>query len=353
MKILFFIGTLTEGGAERVVSTLANKLVGRNFDVEILKYYKSENFYKLNDKVITNSIEEKTNTINKISNIKYLRKYIKDNADIVISFLAPFNIYSLISNIGNNVPIIVADRNDPRRIPSNFLMRKLRDILYRNADGVVLQTKNNLSYFSEAVQKKSTIIYNPFDLKESKGIALETKKDNIIVNVARLEKQKNHILLINAFNEIKDEFDDYKLVIYGEGNYKNELIHHINELKLSDRVILAGEHNDIINKIKSSKLFVLSSDYEGMPNSLIEAMCIGLPVISTKVSGSNELIEDGNNGLLVDINNKEELVKAMKKMLKDNDYSNSLANNATRICEIVDSNIVVDKWIDFINKVKK
>ena len=353
MKILFFIGTLTEGGAERVVSTLANKLVERNFDVEILKYYKSENFYKLNDKVITNSIEEKTNTTNKISNIKYLRKYIKDNADIVISFLAPFNIYSLISNIGNNVPIIVADRNDPRRIPSNFLMRKLRDLLYRNADGVVLQTNNNLSYFSETVQKKSTIIYNPFDLKESKGIALETKKDNIIVNVARLEKQKNHILLIKAFNEIKDEFDDYKLVIYGEGNYKNELIQYINELKLSDRVILAGEHNDIINKIKSSKLFVLSSDYEGMPNSLIEAMCIGLPVISTKVSGSNELIEDGKNGLLVDINNKDELVKAMKKMLKDNDYSNSLANNATRICEIVDSNIVVDKWIDFINKVKK
>lgn len=353
MKILFFIGTLSEGGAERVVSTLASCLVEKGFDVEILKYYKSDNSFYLSPKLKITSLEELTKTKNKINNLKYLRNYVKNNANIFISFLAPFNIYSLVATNGINVTRIVADRNDPRKIPSNFFIRKLRDYLYSKADGVVLQTNDNMSYFNETIQSKSTVIVNPFDTKDKKGLALTANKENVIVNVARLEKQKNQKMLIEAFNELKDELNDYRLEIYGEGSYKKELEVLINSLNLQKKVILKGEQDDILNRIKSAKLFVLSSAFEGMPNSLIEAMCIGLPVLSTRVSGSNELIENDINGLLIDIDNKEQLKNAIRKILNDSNYSNNLANNATKICEIVDSNVVVDKWIDFINKVKK
>lgn len=352
-KVLFFISSLEEGGAQRVVSILSNELVKRDFDVEILEYFNEKDFYDLDSKIKITSVIENTKSTNKKTNTKWIKKYFKNSADVIISFLAPFNMMAILANKGNDVPLIVADRNDPRKVPSNFIVRKLRDYLYTKADGVVLQTNDNLSYFNKRIQKNSVVIVNPFDIKDKNGIALTASKENVIVNVARLEKQKNQKMLIEAFNELKDELNDYRLEIYGEGNYRKELEALIKTLNLQNKVILKGEQDDILNKIKTAKLFVLSSNYEGMPNSLIEAMCIGLPVISTRVSGSNELIENENNGLLIDINNKEQLKNTIKKILNDSNYSNNLANNATKICEIVDSNVVVDKWIDFINKVKK
>ena len=204
MKILFFICTLDEGGGQRVVSMLSSKMAERGFDVEVLKYYNSENIYPISDKVKINSVEC-NNGRNILSNIIWMRNYFSKNADVVVSFLAPFNIIALLANMFNSTPIIVADRNDPRFVPSNKIVRKLRDFLYRFANGVVVQTTDNKNYFSNTIQNKITVIKNPFSMTDKIGKALNVKKDNEIVSVGRLEKQKNQEMLINAFYELRKE----------------------------------------------------------------------------------------------------------------------------------------------------
>lgn len=353
MKITFFVGEFNGGGAERVISILANKLVERDFDIEILKYHNTENLYETNPRIVINSVEENTNTRKLLTNIVWLKKHFKENTNIIISFLAPFNIIALLANTGNNTPIIVADRNDPRRVPSNSIIRFIRDLLYRFADGIALQTKDNKKYFSTAIQNKSIVISNPIDLKEKSGIALKTPKENTIVSVARLEEQKNQKMLIRSFYELKDEFNDYQLVIYGEGSYRNELQSLIDELEMSDRISLPGHKEDVIDRIVNSKLFVLCSNYEGMSNSLIEAMCLGLPVICTKVSGTSELIINNKNGLLIDINNQRQLTESIRKLLLDNELSNKLATNASKLNGELNSDVICDQWVEFINSIKK
>ena len=147
-RIVFFDGTLMQGGAERVISILSKSMNEENYDVTVLLYYNEEIFYELDSNVKVVSVVEKTGTNNIVLNMKWIRLFFKRYADIVISFLAPFNMVAIVCNLGLKSPIIVADRNDPRKIPSNFIVRKVRDFLYLLADGVVLQTTHNKNYFS-------------------------------------------------------------------------------------------------------------------------------------------------------------------------------------------------------------
>lgn len=349
-KITFFIGTLLEGGAERVVSILSDKIAEKGFEVEIVKYFDSENFYKLNENVKVLAVENETKNQNVFFNIKWLRKHF-ENSDLIISFLAPFNMLALYANKNNKTPIIVADRNDPNRIPNKAILRKIRNFLYEKyADRVIVQTNANKDYFSLKTQNKSVVIANPVTMYEYIGKALESNKTNTIVTVGRLMPQKNQLMLIDAFNELKNKYKDYKLIIYGEGSYREELEKRIDELNLNDSVILPGKQKDIFDKIKDAKLFVLSSDYEGMPNALIEAMCLGLPVISTKVSGANELIQDGYNGLLIN-NDKNELVNAIDRLLSDDSLREELGRNATKLNADLNVDVITDKWLETINEV--
>lgn len=351
MKIVFFVGEFNGGGAERVISIIANRMIEKDFDIEILKYHNTENVYKTNEKIVINSVEENTGTRdNLIKNLLWMHRYFKNNTDVVISFLAPFNILSLLANTGNNTPIIVADRNDPNKTPSNTIIRKIRDLLYRKANKVVVQTNDNKKYFNY-LKEKCIVISNPIDLKEFEGVALKAAKTDKIVSVGRLEEQKNQILLIDAFYEIKKEFTDYCLYIYGEGPYRKKLENRISELGLNDSVKLPGNSLNVFDDIKDAKLFVLSSNYEGMPNALAEAMCLGLPSISTDVSGVSELINDGKNGFIININDKKELILKMRNILNDVKLSDKFAKESIKLNDRLNADKIVEEWCELIKQV--
>ena len=198
------------------------------------------------------------------------------------------------------------------------------------------------------------IIPNPVnDLFIKNPYSEERKK--VIVNVGRIEGQKNQLLLIKSFEKIMDKFPDYKLIIYGEGSKKEELIKYINERKLNDRVVLAGQVDNIYDKIYDASLFVLSSDYEGMPNALIEAMCLGLPVISTDCpcGGPKMLIKDGVNGFLVPVNDENIMSETISRILADDKLRKELSINASKLKEMVSSNVVNQKWLKFIQTIAK
>ena len=352
-KKLFFIGTLCNGGAERVVSILSSQMAKQGMDVEILTYYDRPVSYEIDERVKISSVETLSGKNGKIGNLFWLRRYFKENAEVVISFLAPFNILAIAANLGSGVPIIVADRNDPERVPSNPVLRKVRDVLYRFASGIVVQTKKNQSYFSKTVQKKSCVIYNPVDLKENAGAAIETKKEKTIVTAGRLMPQKNQTMLIRAFAGVLTKYPDYRLVIYGEGPERENLEQLAGELSVSGQVIFPGNVSDLHEQMKTAKMFVLCSDYEGMPNALIEAMCLGLPCISTEVSGSTDLIEDHRNGLLIRKDDQQALEEAMLEVIGQPGMAERLSKEAVLLNEKLEVNKIMDQWITWIHEIMK
>lgn len=349
-RYTFFIGTLSQGGGERVVSILSKKMAEQGLSVNILLYYDRPIFYELDPRVTVTTVEKETGSKSVVKNIFWIRKYFEKSSDIVISFLAPFNMLALVSHYGLKSKIIVADRNDPRYIPANKVIRKVRDWLYRFANGVVIQTTHNQEYFGDTVKKKSIIIYNPIDLGDKAGVALRTQKEEKIVSVGRLMPQKNQLMLIDAFSRVHQKHPDYKLVIYGEGSFRDNLERRIEELNLNNCVFLPGSSTSVFDEIASARLFVLSSDYEGMPNALIEAMCLGLPCVSTKVSGATDLIRDGDNGSLIDVGDEDALYRRIKQMIEEEDLRNRYAHKATELNAELNVDKIMRQWMDYLSE---
>lgn len=352
-RIVFFAATLGNGGAERVISILTKHLAHKRQNVEIVLYYDSVPFYNIDPEVKITFVERETQSRNILRNLAWLRRYFVENAGIVISFLAAFNMIALMALFATGIPVVVADRNDPRHVPLQAPLRVARNLLYHLADVVVVQTQHNKDYFSNALQKKCRIIYNPVDLGENRELALRSEKKHRIVSVARLMKQKNQLMLIEAFSQIRKEFPDYTLTIYGEGPFRDVLESRIDELGLHEYVTLPGKVQNVFECIADAELFALTSDFEGMPNALIEAMCLGLPVISTKVSGATDLIQDGENGLLTDVGNTEQLTEAMRRMLADPEMRQNCAMESCKLNDMLEVEKIIGQWENCIERVKK
>jgi glycosyltransferase involved in cell wall biosynthesis len=321
--------------------------------VEILLYYDREIFYKIDERIRITAVCKETGTTNLIKNCWWIRKYFKNRNGKIISFLAPFNMVALVATIFLNKIIIVCDRSDPYHAPETAFLRIIRNVLYRRANGIVLQTQHSKGYFSKYIQNKSVVIFNPVDLGDKLGSALISPKKKEIVSVGRLMGVKNHEMLIRAFGKIHVDFPEYKLVIYGDGPNRVNLEKMIRNMGLNNCVSLPGTFKDIFERIKASSLFVFTSYYEGMPNALLEAMCLGLPVISTKVAGATDLIQDGENGILVDVGDEDALAIAMKRLINNRDERDKIANNAVAIAKELEVSRITSEWVNFINSCKQ
>ena len=160
-------------------------------------------------------------------------------------------------------------------------------------------------------------------------------------------------MLINAFEKICEKYPEHKLVFYGDGEQRVELEQVVADKGLTDRIEFAGAKQNVFEYTKDACLYVMSSDFEGMPNALLEAMCMGLPVISTKVSGATDVIEDGVNGLLVDQDNANGMANAIDKMLSDDEFRSSCGKNAVKLADELRTEKIAQEWIDFIEKIVK
>ena len=249
--------------------------------------------------------------------IRCLRSYIKNEApDVVISFMGMANKRMLIATRRLNVAKIVSVRNDPNKEYGSTLLHKLiARYLFNKADCVVLQTTDAARYFGKKIRSKSNIILNPISDRFYKKSY--DPNDKNIISVGRLEPQKNYKLLIEAFAIIAEDFPNHNLIIYGEGYQKDELARDIYRHNLEGRVFLPGNQNNVEDVLSKAKLFVLSSDYEGLPNALMEAMAVGVPVISTDCpcGGPKELTQGGKTGLLTDCGNSELLAEKIRNVL--------------------------------------
>ncbi len=282
MKLLFYISTIAGGGAARVMTNLANVLSAKGHDCVLITTFVSEEEYTLEDSVHRVSLFEKKpidNWLRKNCRITYrLRKYVKElQPDILISFLGEPNFRSVLSTIGTKTKTVLSVRNDPNWEYKGIIPKLFAKYLFRRADGMVFQTADAQAWFPKCIQQKSRIIFNAVK-EEFYNVELPDTKSGIVAT-GRLTMQKNHKMLIQAYANIADKVAD-DLTIYGAGD-SSALLHLANEYGVADRVHLPGQVSDVKNAIKGARLYVMSSDFEGMPNALMEAMAIGLPCIST------------------------------------------------------------------------
>lgn len=350
-KIIIVTKNMYGGGAERVIAQLANYFVLRSVECQIIMTDNEPVGYQLDNRIKITAIGKKSDNklIDRIKRYKAVKKIVKtEKPDLVLSMPEDTGIYVLWGLLGVKVPVYVSERNNPWVMPDVRITRILRKLMYPFAKGIIFQTEMAKSFFSQKIQRKGIVLSNPVDDKRIPQ-PFQGEREKIIVGAGRLSKQKNFPLLINAFSEFVKQFPDYKLVIYGEGPDRQKLEELIKALNIEDKAELPGRKENLPELMKSKAMFVLSSDYEGMPNVLIEAMCMGMPVISTDClsGGPRELVQNKKNGMLVPVNSQDELLKAMCYMA-EGDHAAIMGSEAYKLRDKLTSKKVFEEWYNYL-----
>ena len=349
------------GGAERVVSLLSGALAEKGNDVTVFTLVGGESFYPLNPKIHFESVGISVNRKNKLtaafSKIKFFpksffairKKLRKEKYDVVISMLTECDILvGLCRRFGVKCKHICSERNDPTRRKPSY-MRLLKKT-YKKSSLFVCQGKRVYDYYDCVPESIKKIIPNPIDGETlPERIITDSKR---VVGVGRLNKQKNFPLLIKSFASLGDDFKDFRLDIYGEGPERKALEELIENLNVKDRVTLCGAQKNVKELISDAEMFVMSSDYEGFPNALLEAMAIGLPVISTDFSTgiASELI-DKENGAVIPVGDEAALTDAMRTLLSDKEKRISMGENNREKCKRFYTPNILAEWESAIDEV--
>ncbi len=343
MKVSVFIPSLNGGGAERVTSYLVNSLSKKNDVYLFMTSSRTTNDYLISDKIIV---------YDNTTNVSIYHKLKEINPDLIVIMFAPMiaKIFPSIFLGAPNAKKIISERNDPKVFSGKRYVKFIYQYLFKKFDGAVFQTKDAMDFYNKSKGNFGIIIENPLDSSLLPEPQINDRRKEI-VSVGRLHSQKNQEMLIYAFKKIQPEFPDYKLIIYGEGPLRKSLEKLIQKLELQNVVFLPGFELNIPAKINGASLFVLSSNYEGMSNALIESMAMGIPTISTDCpcGGSRALIKNEINGLLVPINNIESLANSMKTILSDTNLQSKLANNSIKIRQDLAVDIIIERWTSYLN----
>ena len=352
MKIVFFIGSMSGGGAERVISILANRYCEKGWDVEIALLLRNEVGYQLNEKVKIVDLTGRHESYfkNLPAWMLGIRKYLKrSRPDRVVSFIGRINALVLMSTFGMKVPMIVSERNDPKHDGRGAMMLSLcnRSYGFKRCRAIVHQTKYEESCFDPSLAAKSHIIPNPV------AVHAERKAPRVcsVVTAGRLSLQKNHAMLIRAASALKEEFPELTVDIYGEGELREQLQALIDENGMAERITLCGNVSDLHARIADAGVFAMTSEFEGLSNALLEAMMLGIPCISTAYPGADELVRHGENGILVPVGDENALAAALRALLVDGAMREHLSEEALRSSQNYKKESVLELWERVIENV--
>ena len=351
-RIVLIIPSLRHGGAERVISILANQWAkDAKLNITLILLTKQVQYYELDDRVtIIEPVRTyKNNSASKflytLWSLKFIRSEVsKIKPDTILSFCEIYNNLVLLSLIGLNYKIFVSDRNNPDNNLGK-LHENLRKVLYKNASGIIAQTKNGKEILYHKTKNKNIVnIPNPLrPINEH-----DTVKEKIILNVGRNEDQKNQLELIDIFSELHNA-KEWKLYILGNGELRNQLDRKVVDLGLKSRVVLMDFQSDIDLYFQKSSIFAFPSLYEGFPNALSEAMANNLPcVVYDCPTGPAEMIEDTVNGFLIPLKDKQRFISKLQLLVDNESLRKEIGNEASKIKEKVAVNKICDKYLNTI-----
>lgn len=398
--IVFVVGYYKNGGVAMRTTNLANEFAKKGYTTTILatkeiseniffEHHKNTSVVSLeeyvskhkNDKTVAKNLKKRKRRFCMLKQLRNISKFFakwdkKLDAEIrglrhgekLSAFIVnnpdcvyiPFGI-SYFEDVyyaskGMNCKIIYAERNAPEiEFPKDIAEKERIFKILSKADGAVLQTEDELKFYEGRI-KNTVVINNP--VKANLPEPFDGERRKTVVNFCRIAEQKNLPLMINAFMEFRKSHSDYTLEIYGntvgdsEEALKNDYLELISSLNAEEYIKILPPRADIHSVVRDCAMFVSSSDFEGLSNSMLEAMAVGLPCVCTDClgGGAREMITDGENGLLVPIKDADALAKAMCRMADDKELSKKCSENAAKVRNTHKVEAIADKWIKSIEK---
>lgn len=360
-KIAFHLNSLQQGGAERVVSNLANRFAKEGYEVVIATEWYGTDEFALDQKVrrvhvgLTKEDENRSRISKMLRRIWYLRRFMKkEKPDVVVAFTRGVLYRALAAGIGTGIPVVISVRTDPVGHYDKKADKLRIPLLFPHAAGCVFQTEGAKAFFAPYLQENSRIILNPLNPKYV-GVPEPAVRTKDVVQSGRLVDFKNQPMLIRAFLKVHEKHPDYTLKIYGpdsKDGTKEILESIIRENHAEDYVKLMGGSNTLEKDLADAALYAFSSDWEGLPNALMEAMALGLPVVSTDCpcGGPKTLIEDGVNGLLVPIMDEKAMTDGILRLIEDRELAERLGREARKISERANEDAVFEQWQTYLQE---
>lgn len=352
MKILFLNTNIGYGGATKIMLWLAGKLAGDGHNVTFLTYRSAAESRQVPVGVKHQHMQLETDGHSvggMLKSVVQLHRYFrKERFDLGIAFLTPSHLRLSLAAIETSMKVLVSQRGDPyQSTPSRSLQSRIERFAWNRADKYVFQTRQAMEYYDKRIMARAVVIPNP--VKPLRRTA-ERVPDNRIVNVARLDiRQKRQDLLIEAFKLICDDYPGISLHFYGDGDDETKLRKMAGN---NSRIFFEGVTTNVVDSIQNARMFVLSSDFEGIPNALIEAMSLGVPCISTKCSpgGAELLIDDGYNGLLSSRGDVKDLTKTIRRFLDNPEFSEQCGREAMGIADTFSEDRIFKLWNQVIHQ---
>lgn len=287
--------------------------------------------------------------------VAHIREQIrKSQADISISFLLDANVYNVLACLGLQTKSVICERNDPFK--PHYTKLKIFKPILGLADGAVFQLPRVREFYSN-IRENIAVIPNPITEHPTANILPFAQRLKRIVTIGRVEiEQKRNDIQIEAFAKFHKNHPDYELWIYGSStNGDVDLLKkQIEDLHLNKSIILAGVTNNVEEVLSQVQIFLITSDYEGIPNSLIEAMVVGLPCVATDCSpgGAALLIENGKNGILVNKRDVEAIAAKLEWLVSHTDEADKMGEEAKRISEKFSVENIREHWINYIETLR-
>lgn len=361
-KILFHLNCLEHGGAERVVSNLANQFAREGYEVIVATEWEGEEEYQLDERVRRVHVglketDEKRSRISKAwRRFFYLRKFIlEEKPDITLAFAQKAIYRALGAILFTKEKVIIAVRTDPVGHYDQLVDKVMIPILFPHAAGAVFQTEGQRDFFPEYIRKKSTIILNPLHDKYIEAKQPESRVKTV-VHSGRIVDFKNQDMLIRAFAKVHEKHPEYDLKIYGGDSFDGTmqvLLKAIEDCGAADYVTLMGNSDSLDKELVNGTLYAFSSDWEGLPNALLEAMALGLPVVATDCpcGGPRTVIRDGVNGLLIPVKDQKAMEDGINRLIENPEFAEELGKEAKKICDKLNGPAIIDQWRKYIEKI--
>lgn len=362
-RITLIISSLSAGGAERVMSYMANYWARKGWAVTLITMSKMDrDFFPVEDRVVRVSLGlagESPGILNAIFNnvrrLLSLRSAIQlSRPDVVISFMESVSILTLLATRFTGIPVIVSEHNDPSQHNIGNAWGRLRRLLYPQASALVVLTQSVMGWAVELVGKKRAfVIPNSISRSENREVKKACEfPQPFVLAVGRLAYQKGFEFLLQAFKKIAQQNPEWTLVILGEGSERASLEAMVKALGLEDRVLLPGRYPDPMSVMEQAPLFVMSSRYEGFPIVLLEALACGTPTISFNCpSGPSDVIRHDVDGILVPPEDVDALADAMQDLMAHPEKRERLALRAREVTDRFGEEKVMGMWEGLIKNI--
>jgi len=364
LNIALLIPTLSCGGAERVLVSMAQGFKEQGYRVSVITLGDKDNdFYVLPQGIERYALdvmgasqnwqEAILGNWNRIKAIRAVVKHIEP--DVVISFLRITNVTTILALLGSGVPLVVTEHNDSQTFSYGLLWETLRKLTYPFCAQVVSVSKGVENALGISSSSKKSVIYNPIiipDLEDEPELpfAFDSNK-KYLVSMGRLTHQKGFDLLLKSFQKVAHKNSDWQLLILGDGALKSELQSMSAELGLKDRVIFTGSLRNPFQVLRKSQFFVMASRNEGFPMAHGEALGCGLPVIATDCpSGPSEMIRHNVDGILVPNGDVDALSLAIEQLIDNESQRKELASRAKEVTERFGLDSIINDWNVLIHK---